>query len=107
MPLGVRRRKSLRLRKGGAALPSPAASRYIEGHCLGATPPSRFAFMERGSNPAKRQALDLSRRAIVVGMTASAAIATAAAAADASPRAFVAAIYDAYVGKNGNGVALD
>jgi hypothetical protein len=63
--------------------------------------------MERGSNPAKRQALDLSRRAIVVGMTASAAIATAAAAADASPRAFVAAIYDAYVGKNGNGVALD
>jgi len=65
--------------------------------------------MERGSNPAKRQALDLSRRAIVVGMAASAAIATAAAAAaaDASPRAFLAAIYDAYVGKNGNGVALD
>jgi hypothetical protein len=61
--------------------------------------------MERGSNPAKRQALDLSRRAIVVGMTAGAVI--AAAVADASPRAFVASIYDAYVGKNGNGIAFD
>ncbi len=44
---------------------------------------------------------------MVVGITASAAIATSAAAADASARAFVAAIYDTYVGKNGNGVALD
>lgn len=46
------------------------------------------------------------RRNIILG-AASAAIATRAAAADASARAFVAAIYDTYVGKNGNGVALD
>lgn len=35
------------------------------------------------------------------------ALAVRAAAADASAGAFVAAIYDAYVGKNGNGIALE
>ena len=35
------------------------------------------------------------------------ALAARAIAADASARAFVAAIYDAYVGKTGNGIALD
>jgi len=58
-------------------------------------------------NSAKGPASDLSRRAIFVGMAAAAAISTAAAAADTSARGFVAAIYDAYVGKNGDGVALD
>src|SRR6202050_3166616 len=107
MPLGVRRRKSLRPRTRRHRAPLPRCLALHGDTVIGATLPSRFAFMERGSNPAKRQALDLSRRAIVVGMAASAAIAAAAAAADASPRAFLAAIYDAYVGKNGNGVALD
>lgn len=46
----------------------------------------------------------LTRRAIVL---ATACAAVAGHAADASARAFVAAIYDAYVGKNGNGIALD
>ena len=48
----------------------------------------------------------LTRRDILL-LAAPAALATRAAAADASARAFVAAIYDAYVGKNGNGIALD
>jgi Protein of unknown function (DUF3828) len=48
----------------------------------------------------------LTRRDIVL-LTASAALASRATAADASARAFVAAIYDAYVGKSGNGIALD
>jgi hypothetical protein len=48
----------------------------------------------------------LTRRDIVL-LTAWAALAARANAADASARAFVAAIYDAYVGKNGNGIALD
>jgi hypothetical protein len=63
--------------------------------------------VEREPNPAKGPELVSSRRAIVLGAAACAAIATAASAADASARAFVAAIYDAYVGKSGNGVALD
>jgi Protein of unknown function (DUF3828) len=48
----------------------------------------------------------LKRRDIVL-LIASATLATRAIAADALARAFVAAIYDAYVGKNGNGIALD
>jgi Protein of unknown function (DUF3828) len=48
----------------------------------------------------------LKRRDIVL-LTAWAALAARANAADASARAFVAAIYDAYVGKSGNGIALD
>ncbi len=48
----------------------------------------------------------LKRRDIVLVM-ASAALATRAPAADVSARAFVTALYDAYVGKNGNGIALD
>jgi hypothetical protein len=47
----------------------------------------------------------LKRRDIVL-LTAWAAL-TSRAAADTSARAFVAAIYDTYVGKNGNGIALD
>lgn len=39
--------------------------------------------------------------------TACAAIAAPAAAAETSARAFVTAIYDAYKGKDGNGVAFD
>jgi hypothetical protein len=63
--------------------------------------------MERVLNPAKGPALVLSRRVVIVGSAACAATATLAAAADGSPRAFVAAIYDAYVGKNGDGVPMD
>jgi hypothetical protein len=48
----------------------------------------------------------LKRRDIVL-LVAWVALATRAMAADASARAFVAAIYDAYVGKNCNGIALD
>lgn len=48
----------------------------------------------------------LTRRNIVLG-AACAVIAAPAAAADASAHDFVKAIYDAYVGKTGNGVALD
>jgi Protein of unknown function (DUF3828) len=48
----------------------------------------------------------LRRRDIALVM-AWAALAEHAVAADASARAFVTAIYDAYVGKNGNGIALD
>jgi hypothetical protein len=47
------------------------------------------------------------RRRDVVLATAWVAVTAHAAADDSSARAFVAAIYDAYVGKNGNGVALD
>lgn len=46
------------------------------------------------------------RRDVVLA-AACAAIAPPAAAADASAYDFVAAIYDTYVGKNGNGIALD
>jgi hypothetical protein len=59
--------------------------------------------------PAPRQkdrCFVLKRRDIVL-VTAWAALATRTTAADASARAFVAAIYDAYVGKKGNGIALD
>ena len=52
----------------------------------------------------------LTRRNIMLG-AACAAIATPAPApapaAEASARAFVTAIYDAYKGKNGNGISLD
>ena len=48
----------------------------------------------------------LTRRNIMLG-AACATIAAPATAADASARAFVTAIYDAYKGKNGNGVPLD
>jgi len=48
----------------------------------------------------------LTRRSIVIGVT-SAGIASRVASADASPRIFVTAIYDTYVGKNGDGIALD
>jgi len=48
----------------------------------------------------------LKRRDIVLAL-AWGALAARAIAADASARAFVAAIYDAYVGKNGNGIAMD
>jgi hypothetical protein len=47
------------------------------------------------------------RRRDIVLCTACAAFATRAAATDASARTFVATIYDAYVGKNGNGAAMD
>jgi hypothetical protein len=47
----------------------------------------------------------LKRRDVV--MLAASALVTRADAADTAARAFVAAIYDAYVGKNGNGIALD
>jgi hypothetical protein len=63
--------------------------------------------MERMPNPAQRPVFVLSRRAVIFGTAACAASATAQAASDASARAFVAAIYDAYVGKNGNGIPLD
>jgi hypothetical protein len=107
MPLGVRRRKSLRPRKVVCGAPLLRRLALHWRTVIGAMPALRFAFIERVSNPAKGPALILSRRAIVVGMAASTAIATAAMAADTSARAFVAAIYDAYVGKNGNGIALD
>jgi hypothetical protein len=58
-------------------------------------------------SPAQEPAFVLSRRIIVLGAAACAASAKAAAAADVSPRAFIAEIYDTYVGKNGNGVPLD
>jgi hypothetical protein len=48
----------------------------------------------------------LTRRNVVLG-AACAVIAAPAAAADASAHDFVAAIYDTYVGKDGNGIALD
>jgi hypothetical protein len=48
--------------------------------------------------------LVLTRRDIVL---ATAWAAVAARAADTSARAFVVAIYDAYVGKDGNGITLD
>jgi len=48
----------------------------------------------------------LSRRETVL-IAAWSALTRRVAAADASARAFVAAIYDAYVGKNGDGIALD
>jgi len=48
----------------------------------------------------------LKRRDIVLLMTCT-ALATRAGATDTSARAFVTAIYDAYVGKNGNGIAMD
>jgi hypothetical protein len=59
------------------------------------------------SNPAKGPASGLSRRAVIIGLGACAASTRATAALDASPRGFVAAIYDTYVGRNGNGIALD
>jgi hypothetical protein len=46
-------------------------------------------------------------RRTVISAIACAAFAAPAPAADASAREFVAAIYDAYKGKNGNGVSLD
>lgn len=46
------------------------------------------------------------RRDVLVG-AACAAATLPAAAADTSAHDFVAAIYDTYVGKNGNGIALD
>jgi hypothetical protein len=50
----------------------------------------------------------LTRRNIMLGAAfALIAAPAASAAADESPRAFVTAIYDTYVGKSGNGVALD
>jgi hypothetical protein len=107
MPLAVQRRKSLRPRAGVTTLPSSATARYIGTLSLGSTPSLRFAFMERAPNSAKGQTPGVSRRAIVFGMAVGAAITTAATAADASARAFVAAIYDSYVGKNGNGVPMD
>ena len=48
----------------------------------------------------------LSRRETVL-VAAWSVLTRRVAAADASARAFVAAIYDAYVGKNGDGIALD
>lgn len=48
----------------------------------------------------------LTRRNIMLG-AAGAVIAAPALAADAAAQAFVAAIYNAYKGKNGNGVSLD
>ena len=48
----------------------------------------------------------LKRRDIVL-LAAWGTLARRAMAADASALAFVTAIYDAYVGKNGNGIALD
>ena len=48
----------------------------------------------------------LTRRTIIAAV-ACAAFASPACAADPSPRAFVTAIYDAYKGKNGNGIMLD
>ncbi len=49
----------------------------------------------------------LKRRTIMLGILFAAVAAPFATAADAAARAFVASIYDAYKGKNGNGVALD
>ena len=66
--------------------------------------------MERVPRPVQGPAFVLSRRDVVLGpavCAASAKAGAAAAAVDRSPRAFVAAIYDAYVGKNGNGIPLD
>jgi hypothetical protein len=63
--------------------------------------------MERVPIPVQELAIVLSRRAIVLGAAACAATASAAAAAEASAQAFVAEIYDAYVGKNGDGVPMD
>jgi hypothetical protein len=47
------------------------------------------------------------RKVILLGALGAAAAMSGARAADASARAFVAAIYNAYKGKNGNGIALD
>ncbi len=51
----------------------------------------------------------LSRRKviIVIGALGAAAANSGAQAADPSARAFLAAIYNAYKGKNGNGISLD
>jgi hypothetical protein len=50
----------------------------------------------------------LSRRKLIfTGALGAVAAMSGARAADASPRAFVAAIYDTYKGKHGNGIALD
>jgi hypothetical protein len=63
--------------------------------------------MERAFAPRPKDlCAHLSRRDIVL-ILASVAFAAGATAADGSARAFVTAIYDAYVGKNGNGIALD
>jgi hypothetical protein len=93
--------------KCSTALPPFSASRYI-GALHWVSLPARFAVMKRAPNPAKGPALVLGRRAIIIlGMAAFAPTGTVATAADVSARGFVAAIYDAYVGKNGNGVMLD
>src|SRR5271165_6700086 len=47
------------------------------------------------------------RRFVLLGVLGAAAALAPARAADTSARAFVAAIYNAYKGKNGNGVPLD
>jgi len=54
----------------------------------------------------QKPALVLRRRDIVLVM-AWVTLVTRATAADVSAGAFVTAIYDAYIGKNGNGIALD
>ena len=63
--------------------------------------------MERAPAPRPKDlGACLSRRDIVLVATWG-ALSTRATAADASAHTFVAAIYDTYVGKNGNGIALD
>jgi hypothetical protein len=47
------------------------------------------------------------RRFVLLGVPGAAVALARARAADASARAFIAAIYNAYKGKNGNGVPLD
>jgi hypothetical protein len=47
------------------------------------------------------------RKIVVLGVLGAAVAISCARAADASARAFIAAIYDAYKGKNGNGISLD
>ncbi|MGB6536708.1 MAG: DUF3828 domain-containing protein [Xanthobacteraceae bacterium] len=49
----------------------------------------------------------LTRRTCILAAAAAIVTTAPAMAADASAHDFVAAIYNAYVGKNGNGVALD
>ena len=63
--------------------------------------------MKRVPSPAQELTFALDRRAVILGLAVCTASARATAANDASPRAFVAAIYDTYVGKNGNGIDLD
>jgi hypothetical protein len=69
----------------------------------------RAAALHNAVQPASRQygsELMLTRRTIMTGAVC-AAVAPPAHAADSSARAFVAAIYKAYQGSGGNGVALD